>query len=45
MGLFKNAINQRNILNHDGRSLWKYCLTDAEFTQLKNELTEAKRYF
>lgn len=45
MGLFKNAINQRNILNHDGRSLWKYCLTDAEFTQLKNDLTEARGIF
>lgn len=45
MGLFKNALNQRNIQSHDGRSLWKYSLTDTEFTQLKNGLTEARGIF
>lgn len=45
MNFFKNILNRRNILNHDGQSLWKYNLSDLEFAQLKNELSDLRGSF
>lgn len=45
MSFFKNILNRRNIINHDGQSLWKYNLSDLEFAQLKNELSDLRGSF
>lgn len=42
MSYFNNILRQRDQFKHDGRSLWKYNLSDDEFFNLKQQLVETR---
>lgn len=42
MSYFNNILSERDQGKHDGRSLWKYNLTDNEFLQLRLQLMETR---
>ena len=44
MGFFTTLLKNRNLLNHDGRPLWHYDLSDFEFSQLQSELNKVQLF-
>ena len=45
MGQFYQILRARNLVKHNGQSLWKYNLNDSEFFHLQKSLTEAKSLY
>ena len=42
MSFFTTLLLTKNLLQHDGRPLWKYMLTNADFDELLRKLKEAR---
>lgn len=44
MEFFSTILANRSLVKHDGRSLWKYNLSDLEFAQLQSKLNQVRLY-